>query len=74
MRDSFNKELLKIADQNSDVFLLTADIGFQVFDEFRSKFTDRFLNMGVAEANMIGVASGMTLNNKIPISLIYYSI
>ena len=67
MRDSFNKELLKIADLNSDVFLLTADIGFQVFDEFRSKFTDRFLNMGVAEANMIGVASGMTLNNKIPI-------
>ena len=66
-RDSFNRELLKIADQNSDVFLLTADIGFQVFDEFRSKFTDRFLNMGVAEANMIGVASGMTLNNKIPI-------
>ena len=67
MRDSFNKELLEIADQNSNVFLLTADIGFQVFDEFRSKFTDRFLNMGVAEANMIGVASGMTLNNKIPI-------
>ena len=67
MRDSFNKELLKIADENSNIFLLTADIGFQVFDEFRSKFTDRFLNMGVAEANMIGVASGMTLNDKIPI-------
>ena len=67
MRDAFNKELINIANQNSNIYLLTGDIGFQVFDEFREKFTNRFLNMGVSEANMIGVAAGMTLNNKEPI-------
>lgn len=67
MRDSFNKELLDLASKNKNLYLLTADIGFQVFDEFRAKNKDRFLNMGVSEANMIGVAAGMTLNNKIPI-------
>ncbi len=67
MRDSFNKELLNLASKDKNLYLLTADIGFQVFDEFREKNKDRFLNMGVSEANMIGVAAGMTLNNKIPI-------
>ena len=45
MRDAFNKELINIANQNSNIYLLTGDIGFQVFDEFREKFTNRFLNM-----------------------------
>ena len=64
MRDAFNTELNCIASNDESVLLLTADIGFQVFDEFRENFPDRFYNVGVAEANMLGMATGLTLSNK----------
>jgi len=41
--------------------LLTGDLGFSVLEKFQEQFPDRFLNVGVAEANMIGVASGLAL-------------
>ena len=66
MRDAFNTELNLIAAQDSNVLLLTADIGFQVFDEFREKFPGRFFNVGVAEANMLGMATGLALSGKNP--------
>jgi len=66
MRDAFNTELNNIASSDSDVLLLTADIGFQVFDQFRENFPDRFYNVGVAEANMIGIATGLALSHKKP--------
>lgn len=66
MRDAFNTELNRLAELDQDVLLLTADIGFQVFDEFREKFSDRFYNVGVAEANMISMAAGLALSHKKP--------
>ena len=66
MRDAFNKKITQLAEQDPELLLLTADIGFQVFDEFRKKFGKRFINVGVAEANMVGMSSGLTLNNKKP--------
>lgn len=66
MRDAFNRELNRLAAENSDLLLLTADIGFQVFDQFRARYPDRFYNMGVAEANMMGVATGLALSGKRP--------
>ena len=66
MRDAFNTELNKLAAVDENVLLLTADIGFQVFDEFRGNYPDRFYNVGVAEANMIGMATGLALSNKKP--------
>lgn len=66
MRDAFNAKLHEIASSNPDVLLLTGDIGFQVFDQFRADFPGRFINMGVAEANMIGVSAGLALSGKRP--------
>ena len=66
MRDAFNRELNRLAAVDENILLLTADIGFQVFDEFRGNYPDRFYNVGVAEANMIGMATGLALSGKIP--------
>jgi transketolase len=66
MRDAFCRELNNLAVDNPDLMLLTGDIGFQVFDPFREKYPDRFYNMGVAEANMIGVSAGLALSGKKP--------
>ncbi|MBA7685374.1 Apulose-4-phosphate transketolase subunit B [subsurface metagenome] len=66
MRDAFCKELNKLAAENPELLLLTGDIGFQVFDQFRAQYPDRFYNMGVAEANMIGTAAGLALSGKKP--------
>jgi len=66
MRDAFNDELYDIAASNPEALLLTADIGFKVFDRFREDFPDRFINVGVAEANMMSIAAGLSLSGKRP--------
>lgn len=64
MRTCFIKTLEKLAAKDPDIFLLTADLGFKLFDDFRAQYPDRFINMGVAEANMIGVGAGLALSGK----------
>ncbi len=66
MRDAFNAELHRIAANDPDVLLLTADIGFKVFDQFRADYPGRFINMGVAEANLMTVAAGLAMSGKRP--------
>ena len=58
------KTLEKLAVTDSNIWLLTADLGFRLFDRFRSTQPDRFVNVGVAEANMIGIAAGLTLSGR----------
>lgn len=64
MRDIFVKTISKIAKKNKNIFLLTGDLGFKLFDEFRDNCPGRFFNVGVAEANMVGVAAGLSLSGK----------
>ena len=64
MRDKFIEVLLKNAKSNKDLFLLTGDLGFRVFDAFRKLLPEQFVNMGVSEQNMALVASGMSLTSK----------
>jgi len=64
MRSTFVNTLEKIAWKDKSVFLITADLGFKLFDSFKSNFPERFINVGVAEANMIGVAAGLSLSGK----------
>lgn len=64
MRNIFVKQLIKRASKNKDVYFLTADLGYNAFEIFQKKFPDRFINAGVAENNMIGIASGLALLNK----------
>ena len=66
MRDAFVKELIEIAEADKRVWLLTGDLGFKVLETFAEKFSDRFVNVGVAEQNMIGVAAGIAMAGNIP--------
>lgn len=67
MRNSFAKDITKLAAENDRIVLLSGDIGNRLFDEFKELFPDRFYNCGVAEANMIGVAAGLALAGFRPV-------
>ncbi|MAV61406.1 MAG: transketolase [Gammaproteobacteria bacterium] len=62
MRDAFIESLSKIAENDKDIFLITGDLGFGVLDNFSEKFPSQFLNVGVAEQNMTGIAVGLALS------------
>ena len=66
MRTPFVKALTELAERDSRVLLLTADLGYLVLDPFVERFPNRFLNIGVAEQNMIGVATGLAEAGFIP--------
>lgn len=66
MRYAFIQALEKLAAKDDRVMLLTGDLGFTVFENFASLFPQQFLNMGVAEANMVSVAAGLVSAGKIP--------
>lgn len=68
MRDAFMAALTEQAQQDSRVNLIIADIGFKVVDDFVAKMPDQFLNVGIAEQTMIGVAAGMASLGKRPIA------
>ena len=67
MREILLKCLLEAARQDERLLLLTGDHGYALFDEFRKALPERFLNCGIAEQNMIGVASGMAKSGLRPI-------
>lgn len=59
MRDAFSKALVSAAIADPKVVLLTGDHGYALFDEFRTARPDQFINCGIAEQNMVGVAAGL---------------
>jgi len=65
LRTAFIQELNELADQDDRVCLIVGDLGFSVIDEFANKHPDQFVNAGVSEQNMIGLAAGMALTGKI---------
>ncbi len=67
MRDSFAQEIKNQAEQNKDIVLLSGDIGNRMFDEYKKIAPDRFINCGIAEANMMSMASGMALSGLRPV-------
>ncbi|MBP8718824.1 MAG: transketolase [Candidatus Atribacteria bacterium] len=71
MRSAFVTTLIERAKQDKDIYLLTGDLGFSVFERFKKEFPTRFIDCGVAEQNMIGVAAGLALSGK---KVIVYSI
>jgi len=64
MRKAFINTLTQLAEQDKDIWLLTADMGFGLVEQFATKFPKRYINVGVAEQNMIGVATGLALEGK----------
>jgi len=71
MRNAFVKQLVKQASANKNIILLTADLGYTVFEDYQKKLPKQFCNVGVAEANMIGIATGLALSGK---TVLAYSI
>jgi transketolase len=61
VRDAFVRALTELAPQHPEIVLITGDLGFGVLDEFIGRFPRQFVNVGVAEQNMTGVAAGMAL-------------
>ncbi len=64
MRKTFIKTLLDEAKKNPNIFLITGDLGFMALEEFRDSLPKQFLNIGVAEQNMMGFAVGLALTGK----------
>jgi transketolase len=67
MRQAFAETLTQLAAENPRVIFLTGDLGFQVFDDFRARFGARYVNVGVAEAQMICAAAGLALEGWHPV-------
>lgn len=71
-RDGFGKGLLAAGEKNPNVVVLSADLSDSMrVLEFKKSFPERFFAMGVAEENMVGVAAGLALRNKIPVTASY---
>jgi len=66
MRRRFGKIIAELADRDERIYILSGDIGYRVFDEFRERHPKRFINMGICEQSMIGVSSGMALEGLKP--------
>lgn len=68
MRNAFADEMTRLAATDPRVVMLSGDIGNRLFDKFKAAAPDRFMNCGVAEANMIGVAAGMAMSGLRPVA------
>ena len=66
MRRSFGKIITELADRDEKIYVIVGDIGYRIFDEFRQKHPDRFINIGICEQSMIGVSAGMALEGLNP--------
>lgn len=65
MRTAFINELLELAKQDPRIVFMTGDLGFSVVEKFMQELPKQFVNAGVAEQNMTGMAAGMALSGKI---------
>lgn len=66
MRNAFVQTLTELAERDPRVVLMTGDLGFNMMEPFAERFPDRFYNVGVAEQNMVGVATGLAEAGMIP--------
>ena len=66
MRKAFFRTLTELAEKDPRVMLLTADLGYLAVEPFSERFPDRFCNVGVAEQNMVGIATGLAEAGFIP--------
>ena len=64
MRTTFIKTLTELADRNPDIWLLCGDLGYSVLEQFATRHPDRYVNVGVAEQNLAGMAAGLALTGK----------
>jgi transketolase len=68
MRKAFSETLYQMAVADPRLVFLTGDLGFQLFDQFSADFKERFINVGVAEAQMMSAAAGLAMAGWHPIA------
>lgn len=66
MRTAYIETLYELAGINKNVYALISDNGALVYDKYRERFKEQYLNLGISEANMLGMAAGMASRGKIP--------
>lgn len=66
MRVNFTQSILEVFKKDDKAIFITGDLGFNALEELKSSFPDRFINAGVAEQNMVGMAAGMALSGYHP--------
>src|SRR6516165_4613432 len=66
MRGSFVQTLTELAARDPRILLLTGDLGYMALEPFADKYPQRFFNVGVAEQNMVGLATGLAEAGFIP--------
>jgi transketolase len=54
-------------ETNKDIVVITADLGFGMFDKIKNDYPDRFFNVGASESSAVGIACGMVYRGKLPI-------
>lgn len=64
MRNHLINKITEIAENDKNIMLVTADLGFSVVENFKNKFPDRYINVGIAEQNMAAVAAGLALEGN----------
>lgn len=67
MRDTFSNKLVRLAKLDSNIILLTGDHGYNLFDVYRTQCPSQYINAGIAEQNMVGVAAGLARSGYRPI-------
>ena len=66
-RDAYGETLVALGAENQDIVVLDADLSKSTKSgDFGKKFPERFFNMGIQEANMVGTAAGLAASGKIP--------
>src|SRR5947208_6407398 len=66
MRAAFAQTVCSLAANDPRVLLLTGDLGYMALEPFAQRFPDRFFNVGVAEQNMVGLATGLAEAGMVP--------
>ena len=66
MRGDFLDKIFQKMETDDTLFFLTADMGINLVEKFEDKFPDRFLNVGIAEQNLIGIAAGLAESGMHP--------
>ncbi len=66
MRAAFTTTVSELAERDQRILLLTGDLGYTVLESFAERFPDRFFNVGVAEQNMVGLATGLAESGFLP--------
>lgn len=67
MRNDIAKRLHELMKKNGDIWLITADLGFGLWDKIREDYPDRFINTGASEQAASDICVGLALSGKIPV-------